>query len=192
MAPSHFSKLFEPIMIGQMSVKNRVIFPAMATCYATNDCFVTDQMTRYYQKRAEGGVGLIIVEATCVDNPAGRANPNQLCIDEDKYIPGLSQLADVIHSFGAKIAIQLHHAGPNIQPNIGAQSLAPSPVPLLHMPHLIPRELTIEEIREIIRKFARGAARAKEAGFDAVDILCAHRTARDPWSKTCRSQEHSS
>lgn len=112
MPESQFSKVFEPLMIGQIPLKNRVILPAIATCFATQDCFVTDQMIRYYARRAEGGVGFIIIEATCIDNPAGRANPHQLCIDDDKYLPGLSKLAAAVHSGGAKVALQLHHARP--------------------------------------------------------------------------------
>lgn len=159
--------------IGKMTVKNRVVLPAMATCYATSDCFVTDQLVGYYAKRAEGGVGLIIVEATCIDNPIGRAIPHQICIDNAKYIPGLRKLVEAVHAHGAKIAVQLHHAGPNTHLE-GAQPVAPSPVPLAHRIHEIPRELSKAEIRAIINKYARGALNAEKAGFDAVELLCAH------------------
>ncbi len=173
MVISGFSKLFEPIEIGPMVVKNRVMLPAMATCFATADCFVTDQMIRYYAKRAEGGVGLIIVEAACIDDPMGRGIPHQLCIDDDKYIAGLGKLAEAVHSYGGKVAIQLHHAGPNTHLE-GAQPVGPSPVPLAHRIHEIPRELSKAEIKTIVKKYARGALIAQKAGFDAVELLCAH------------------
>ncbi|HUV59687.1 MAG TPA: FAD-dependent oxidoreductase [Desulfatiglandales bacterium] len=174
MAQSNLSKLFEPIEIGKISVRNRVLMPAMATCFATGDHFVTDQLISYYAKRAEGGVGLIIVEATCIDDPIGIALPHELCIDDDKYIPGLSKLADAVHSYGGKIAIQLHHAGPKSHFDGAEAPVAPSPLPLANKPHLISRALSKEEIAEIIKKFAHGAKRAKQAGFDAVELICAH------------------
>ena len=173
MGKSIFSKMFEPIEIGQMTVRNRVIMPAMATCFASSDCIVTDQLISYYAKRAEGGVGLIIIEGACIDNPMGRALPNQVCIDDDKYISGLKKLVNAVHSYGVKIAVQLHHAGPNTHLE-GTQPVGPSPVPLAHRTNEIPRELTREEIKTIVNKFALGAQIAQEAGFDAVELLCAH------------------
>jgi 2,4-dienoyl-CoA reductase-like NADH-dependent reductase (Old Yellow Enzyme family)/thioredoxin reductase len=170
----NLSKMFEPITIGQISIRNRVLMPAMATCFAAKEGFATDQLISYYARRAEGGVGLIIVEATYIDDPVGKCIPNELCIDDDKYLPGLKKLVNAVHSHGAKIATQLHHAGPNTHLEGGAQPVAPSPIPLLHMPHHIPRELSKEEIKEIVKKFVWGAKRAKEAGFDAVELLCAH------------------
>ncbi len=173
MRESRLSKMFEPIEIGQMIVRNRTILPAMATCFASSDCTVTAQLISYYAKRAEGGVGLIIIEGACIDSPMGRALPNQVCIDEDKYIPGLKMLVDAVHSNGAKIAVQLHHAGPNTHLK-GALPVGPSPVSLAHRTNEIPRELTREEIKTIVNKFVLGAQRAHKAGFDAVELLCAH------------------
>jgi 2,4-dienoyl-CoA reductase-like NADH-dependent reductase (Old Yellow Enzyme family)/thioredoxin reductase len=168
------AKLFQPIKVGQMSIRNRVVMPAMGTCFATEDGFVTEPQVSYYARRAEGGVGLVIVETTCIDNPTGRTIPFQLCIDDDKYISALNKLADRVQSHGAKIAIQLHHAGPSTHFEGGARKVAPSPVPLKHTPQDVPRELSKIEIREIVEKFAQGARRAREAGFDAVELLCAH------------------
>lgn len=114
-------------------------------------------------------MGLIIVEATCIDSPSGIALACQLCVDEDKYIPGLSKLAEAVHSYGGKIAIQLHHAGPKSHFESDEQPVAPSPIALRGKPRLIPRELSKEEIKKIVKKFVLGARRAKQAGFDAVD-----------------------
>ena len=94
---SHFPKLLEPLVIGQMSIKNRVMMPAMVTCFASEDHYVTARMITHYEKRAAGGVGLIIVEATCVDDPVGLTIHPQLCIDDDKYIPGFRKLAEAVH-----------------------------------------------------------------------------------------------
>ncbi len=170
-----FEKLFEPGQIGQMKLKNCIIMPPMGTNFACEDGSVSQHMRDYYEARAKGGVGLIIVEATCVECALGKTEilPRQLLIDDDKFIPGLSELAQVIHRHGAKAAIQLHHAGrfgkpsqPDLQP------VAPSPVAGKGAP--LPRELTIEEIRELVNRFAQAAERAKEAGFDGVELHAAH------------------
>ena len=87
------------------------MMPAMVTCFATEDHYVTDRMIAHYASRAEGGVGLIIVEATCIDDPVGITIQYQLCIDHDKYIPGLKKIADVIHRYDTLACLQLMHCG---------------------------------------------------------------------------------
>ena len=166
--------VFEKVKLGKMILRNRVVLPAMATCYATSEGFVTDQMMSYYARRAEGGVGLIIVEATYIDEPVGKCLPNELCIDDDKYLPGLSKLVKGVHAYGSKIAVQVHHGGPNSHLEEGGQPVAPSPIPLKSLPDVVPRELTKEEIRSLIDRFTIATKRAKEAGFDAIELLCAH------------------
>lgn len=175
MPQSNLARLFEPIEIGKMNVSNRVIMPAMGTRFPGSDHQVRDQSIRHYARRAEGGVGLIILEGTCVDEPLGLGGLHQLSIDGDRYIPGLRKVAEAVHSQGAKIAIQLHHAGP--KSHIGDRDrplVAPSPIPTPDRPDIIPRELRAEEIKAIVKKFASGAGRARRAGFDAVELLCAH------------------
>ncbi|MDO8490556.1 MAG: FAD-dependent oxidoreductase, partial [Dehalococcoidia bacterium] len=120
-----------------------------------------------------GGTGMVIVEITCVDHPLGIAITRQLAADDDKYLPGLSELADAIKRHGARAVLQLHHAGreshaENLQP------VAPSAVTLGVRGARVPRELTIAEIQGLVQKFAGAAARAKKAGFDAVEIHGAH------------------
>ena len=170
-----FEKLFQPIQIGRMTIKNRVMMPAMATRSGTSDHFVTEHLISHYARRAQGGAGLIVVEATCVDDPVGLAGPYQLCIDGDQYVPGLNRLARDVQSHGAKIAIELHHAGPKSHFAGGsAQLVAPCALGLPEKPHIIPRELDKEGIKVIVKKFWQGAMRAREAGFDAVELLLAH------------------
>ncbi len=106
-----FKKLFESGNIGQLHIKNRIVMPAMATGTSTPDGFVTQKTKDYYENRARGGAGLVIVEYTCIDFPRGQGSALQLAVDDDKFILGLSQLAKVIQSHGAKAALQLHHAG---------------------------------------------------------------------------------
>ncbi len=173
---TQFRKLFEPAHIRNMQIKNRIVMPPMGTNMATPDGAVTEEIVCYYRERAKGGVGLIIVETTCVDAPAGKTTAFQLAISEDRFVPGLARLADTIHQHGARAVLQLQHGGRGTKSSItGTQPVAPSPIPMPYGTQVgyegeMPRELTVNEIKELVRKFARGAERAKRAGFDGVEI----------------------
>jgi 2,4-dienoyl-CoA reductase-like NADH-dependent reductase (Old Yellow Enzyme family)/thioredoxin reductase len=173
---SGFQKLLEPARIGQMRVKNRIVMPAMGTNLASQDGYVTEHIKDYYEQRAKGGVGLVIVEVTCVDSPVGKTMANQLVVDDNKFIPGLSELAEVIHRHGAKAVLELHHAGRGARSKIThIQPVAPSPIPMplgtaVGYEGELPRELTMGEIEALVDKFARAAGRARKAGFDGVEI----------------------
>jgi 2,4-dienoyl-CoA reductase-like NADH-dependent reductase (Old Yellow Enzyme family)/thioredoxin reductase len=168
-----FQKLLEPIRIGEMSIRNRIVMPAMVTNYGTEDGHVTQRGKDYYEERAIGGAGLIIVESCCVDLSQGKSFTHQLAIDDNRFIPGLSELAQAIKRHGARAALQLQHAGSNTSSAlIGSQPVAPSPIA---MPGCeLPKELAIGEIADIIDRFAQAAERAKKAGFDGVEIHAAH------------------
>lgn len=173
MISSELKMLFKPIKVRSMEVKNRIVMPAMDTGYAAEHHSVTDQLIAYHVRRAKGGVGLVFTEFTAV-HPGGRSMPCQLGIFDDKFIPGLKRLTDAVHEFDTKIAMQLVHGGRQAsRASAGAQPVAPSPIPCPRFQEM-PRELTIIEIRELVRAFAEGAWRAKEAGFDAVEIHGAH------------------
>jgi 2,4-dienoyl-CoA reductase-like NADH-dependent reductase (Old Yellow Enzyme family)/thioredoxin reductase len=173
MSSKQFPKLFEPGRIGSLELKNRLVMPPMATNYASKDGQVTDRQIDYYAERAKGGVGLIIVEVSCVDSPVGRGMVRQIAIDDDKFIPGLRKLAKAIKRYGARAAIQLHHAGRQTSSKItGHQPVAPSPIPGSEGEP--PRPLTLEEIAALIERFGEAAGRAKKAGFDGVEIHGAH------------------
>lgn len=162
--------LFQPVQIGSMMVKNRVVMPPMGTNFATPDGLVTQRHLDYYGARAKGGAGLVIVEVACVDFPVGKAVARQLAIHDDRCIPGLSQLAQAIQKHGARAAIQIHHAGREARKkNTGLQPVAPSPIPSYPGADM-PRELTVSEIAEIVRHYGEAAERAKKAGFDAVEL----------------------
>lgn len=168
-----FKKLFEPGRIGRMQVRNRIVMPAMATGFGSEDGFVTQQLKDYYEARARGGAGLVIVEFTCVDFPRGKALRGQLAADDDQYIPGLKQLAGVIQKHGAGAALQLHHAGHAARQAV-THEVPVGASPIARPGGEVPRELTIAEIREIVSKFADAAGRAQAAGFDGVEIHAAH------------------
>jgi len=138
----------------------------MENNYATEDGVVTERLKDYYRERARE-VGLVLIQITCVDSPIGKGYVHQLCIHDDRLIPGLSELAQAIHESGAKASIQLHHAGAIA---IGQDIVAASAVPV--MPGgVIPRELTVPEIKDIISRYALAAERAQKAGFDGVEVV---------------------
>ncbi|MDI6875108.1 MAG: FAD-dependent oxidoreductase [Actinomycetota bacterium] len=171
-----FDILFSPVRIGSMELKNRLVMPAMCCRFGTEEGAVSPRLIDYYVERARGGVGLIVIENTCVDWPTGKAGMAPIRIDDFKYIGGLHDLAEAVHPYGVKIATQLHHTGRQNTTicTEGQQLVAPSPVPCMAMGGEMPRELTREEIEAIITKYVLGAARTKMAGFDAVEIHGAH------------------
>ena len=109
-AANAISAPFPEGKIGKLTTRNRLVMPPMGTNLAREDGEVTDTQIRYYEERAQGGAGMIIVEIGGVD-PGGRAIPRQIGLWDDKFIPGLSKLASAIKNAGAVAAIQIHHAG---------------------------------------------------------------------------------
>ncbi len=180
---TEFRKLFEPIQIGNIQLRNRIVMPAMGTQLASDTGAVTERLIDYHVERARGLVGLNITEVACVDSPLGKTIVNQLRIDHDRYVPGLNHLAQSIHACGGKIAVQLHHAGrqTSLAVTDGLQSVSASDVEYYDR-HGIPpgawvskpRPLTIEEIEGLVEKFADSADRAKRAQMDAVEVHGAH------------------
>ena len=162
-------RLFDPISIGNLELKNRILMPAMHM----NMCrkfIVTDQLTSFYAERAKGGVGMITVGYATVDELSGL--PGNIGAHSDEFIPGLEKLATAIKQEGAAACVQLNHAGRyNFSLFLGGKKpVAPSPIPS-RMTRETPRELEAEEIPAIIQRFADAAGRVKAAGFDAVEIL---------------------
>jgi len=174
---ARFEKLLSPFQIGQVKTRNRMVKAPQAMYLASNDGYVTDANISLYEALAKGGVGLLMVPWTFIDSPLGLAFPvRQLIIDDDKFIPSLSQLAQAIHKYGCPTFLQLVHAGPHqsipgLQP-VAASFLSDSENPLPEFGP--PRELTVPEIEDIVDKFAKGTERAQKAGFDGVEIHACH------------------
>jgi NAD(H)-dependent 7beta-hydroxy-3-oxo-delta4-cholenoic acid oxidoreductase len=168
-----FKYLFSPINIGTMEVKNRIVMPPMTTGFGAPDETITERYLDYYEARAKGGAGLIIVEATAVD-AVRKYGFLPLGLYDDKLIPGWRELADAVHSHGAKLATQLMDPGPEgVSFMTGVQPVGPSPVAGRYFRDMT-RELNIDEIDGVIDGFAEAARRAREAGLDAVEIHAAH------------------
>ncbi len=136
---------------------------------------VTDALLAFYQRRACGGVGLLIVENAQVDFPVGKNTKRQLSIHDDAKVEGLKKLSAVIRSAGARAAIQIHHAGreTTLEVTGGVMPVAPSPISCGHLKTPV-RELERAEIKDIVDKFIAAAVRGKKAGFDLVEIHGAH------------------
>jgi 2,4-dienoyl-CoA reductase-like NADH-dependent reductase (Old Yellow Enzyme family)/thioredoxin reductase len=165
--------LFSPIRIKKMEIPNRIVMPPMGTNLGNSDGTVSEANLAYMKRRARGGAGLIITEISAV-HPTGMAIPSELGSYDDRFIPGLKKLADVIHASGGKAALQLHHTGRESLFLLKAgKAIAPSPIRSLVF-GLTPREMTREEVQELIAAFGAAAFRGKQAGFDAVEVHGAH------------------
>ncbi|MFA5576381.1 MAG: NADPH dehydrogenase NamA [Tissierellaceae bacterium] len=157
--------------IKNMTLKNRIVMPPMCMYSAEEDGFVKDFHRIHYGSRAIGGAGLIIVEATAVV-PNGRLTSNDLGIWSDDHIQGLKSLVDGVKAHGSKIALQLGHGGRKSASN-DEYIVAPSPIS--YSPdYRMPRELTLDEIKDLVSSYREAARRANEAGFDAIEVHGAH------------------
>ncbi|MBV9562821.1 MAG: FAD-dependent oxidoreductase [Bradyrhizobium sp.] len=172
-----FSRLFAPGKVGTLDVPNRIVFAATSSELADKDGYIGDEAVEFYAERARGGAGLIVVEATYVEQAGKRLHHNAM-VHDDRFIPGLRKLADAVHAEGAKIALQLAHGGRESVPDVsGSIPLAPSPIPSQFTgvgDAVVPKELTVAEIDRIVARFADAAERARKAGYDAVELHAAH------------------
>lgn len=169
-----YPKIFEPVTIRRMTVKNRISMAPMGTNYGEQNGEMSFLHMDYYEQRAQGGTGMIIVENACVDFPLGSNGTTQIRIDHDNYIPRFYKLCESVHQYGTCIAIQINHAGASaMDRRIGMQTVSASDVPS-KPGGSIPRPLEREEILAIVKKYGEAAKRAQSAGFDAVEIHAGH------------------
>lgn len=171
-----YQHLFSPLKIGPLTIKNRVIFGPHVTNHWSGDLLATPRAKAYYEERARGGVGMIIVGGAPVDETADYCPFVQPGLFKDEVIPGLKEIADAVHQHGTKILQQMVHPGVHqlTDRDSNYPGRAPSQIPAIEEPYFIPKELEVEEILEIEEKFASAAERVKKAGFDGVEIHGAH------------------
>ena len=165
------NNLFTPFKIGSLEIKNRIIMPPMCM-YSSKDGYVNDWHIWHYTTRAIGGVGLIIVEAAAIFDYAGITD-NDLLISDDKYIEGLKRLVDSVHSNGAKIGIQINHAGRKSETKRLDKIYAPSSIAFSDK-YRTPIDMTKEDIENTTTAFALAFERAVKAGFDIIEVHAAH------------------
>jgi len=170
-------QLFSPFAIGSMTVKNRFLRSATFEGLAGPDGEVTPKLTQLMAALARGRVGLIVTGNAYVRGD-GRTRPTQMAIDSDALLPGLTQMAEAVHREGGKIAVQIAHSGCYSAPVDGGMPLGLSDLTGLPglPPNLVPacRELTGDDLPKLASAFAQAAVRAKQAGFDAVQLHAAH------------------
>lgn len=164
------AKLFTPITLHQLTLKNRIVMSAMCMYSCMNeDGKLTDFHNAHYVSRAVGQTGLIMLEASAV-TPQGRISSRDLGIWSDEQLEGLSGLAEQIHSYDAKIGIQLAHAGR--KSTLDSPIIGPSAIPYENMQ--VPQEMSKTQIKETVEAFRAAARRVKQAGFDVIEIHAAH------------------
>ena len=175
-----YKVLYEPMKIGKLEIKNRFVMAPMGPAgFVNDDGSFNERGIEYYVERAKGGTGLIMTGVTMVENEIEKcALPSMPCptLNPYHFISTGKILTERIHAYGSKIFLQLS-AGfgrVSIPAIVGNTAVAPSPIPHRWLPNVICRELTIEEIKTYVRKFAESAAIAKKAGFDGVEIHAVH------------------
>lgn len=166
-------RLIDPLRVGSLVLRNRIVMPPMATHYASLSGHVSDALLEHYVERA-GDLGLLIVEHAYVSR-GGRLRIGQPGVYSDDLMHGWEKLVEAIKKFGTPIALQINHAGgATVREVCGRQPVAPSPIIHPTRGKELPRELSIDEIGIIVEDFREAARRAAEAGFDGVEIHGAH------------------
>lgn len=191
-----YAPLLQPGQIGSLQLKNRIALAPMGENFGGLDGHATEKTQAYYEERARGGAGLIILGTAAVSWPSGTSEPHQLGISSDDFIPTLAQVVRRVHVHGAKVAIQINHSG-KVAANDRAHgremwvpSVPPALPPNASMRTITPQELSTfvgvgphpdryrvmdeADIAQMIEWYAAAAVRAQQAGFDAVEVHCAH------------------
>lgn len=194
---SHYQHLLKPGKVGGLTLRNRIMMAPMGSNYADPDGHCSERIQAFYEARAKGGVGLITMGSIAIAFPAGTAEPYQVGISKDEFIPGLKALTERVHKHGAKIAVQLQHAGKTAVRDLAegrelwVPSLPPAPPQSDIMQAVTPTELSTfvrppadkpitikvmekDDIVQMVEWFAAAAKRAQQAGFDAIELHSAH------------------
>lgn len=165
---------FSPFTLRRMTVRNRIVMCPMGSNLAKASGEISDDHISYYAQRAKGGTGMLILENVCIDYPMASNGTSQLRIDQDCFMPALYRLTDTVHKWGAKMSVQLNHAGAaTMQSRIGHQPISASDVPSKPGGE-VPRPMTRDEIMHVVEKFGEAARRAIACGFDCVEIHGGH------------------
>ncbi len=163
-------KLFSEFNIKNVKIKNRICIPPMVVPFA-HDGYVAPENVERYKKLAQGGAGLIIQEATCINNN-GLLSEKQIGIWSDDQIEGLKNIVDAVHKEDCAIFVQIHHAGVT---GISEKPLCPSPYEYDNFGRsVVGREMTVEDIKSVQNDFIKAAKRAHEAGYDGVELHGCH------------------
>lgn len=166
--------LFQPAKLGNIVLKNRTVMPPMVTNLALRDGSPSEATIQYYAERARGGVGMIIVEGTDIERTHCFSGPNRLAIADKINQVAFERLTRSVHAYGTKITLQLIQPGGASAPMPdGSKFWGVSEVPFVPVTQP-PHAMTVEEIKITVQEYANAALRAKQAGFDGVEIHAAH------------------
>lgn len=198
MPESPYAKLLSPGRIGRLELRNRILMTPMGTNQECEDGRLGEGILRYYEERARGGVGCVIAGVAAITWPEGACNPNQAALSDDRFLPEWEQLARRVHAHGAKLAVQLQHAGKVAQEDVKAgrpmwvpslpsaktgdlmADLSPREIVKLTSAYTSPtsrlafHEMTVDDIAYLVGRFAEAAERAQRAGADAVELHAGH------------------
>ena len=158
------SLIFTSFRIQGLTLKNRITMTPLYLGYANGDGTVSQLTIDHYTEMASSGAALVVVEHTMV-HPSGIATPNSLRVDDDRYFPGLSELARVIQEKGAIAFLQINHCGRYAF--VSPEKWTPSPI---RVGEAMTKEMTREQIDQAVQSYAAAAKRVREAGFDGVEI----------------------
>ena len=162
-------KLFSHFQIKDIELNNRIVMTSLASFLITDEGGITDGTVEHYRRRAAGGPAMVIMEA-CAVSPEGIVSAHQARIDEDRFTEGLSRIARVLKAEGAVPAVQLHHGGRQTSAKvIGRRPVAPSPIPCPAIRGDV-EPLTVDGIHDIVQRFGEAAERARQAGFELIEI----------------------
>ena len=165
--------LLQPLETKKISLKNRLIFPPMATG-KSNEGKLSQELLDYYDEKSNGGyISLMLIEHSYI-NKQGKASKGQLSVADDENNEGLKKLASIIQGNGSKAVMQINHAGSATTKEITGEEIVSASAVMHPRGKEMPRELTKEDIKGIVNDFKNAAKRVKDAGFDAVEIHSAH------------------
>ena len=174
-------RLFEPIKIGELTVRNRIVAAPTLACLAMPDGHASRELIEFYKAKANGGAGIVIVGESAVDREFAVTHAGQLILDSDKMIPSLSELADAIKQYGAKASLELCHGGRQTIPDLigGRMPIAPSPMSSRFHEILAGKKIEVQEmnmkmIEDVTENFAAAALRLQRAGFDMILLHGGH------------------
>jgi 2,4-dienoyl-CoA reductase-like NADH-dependent reductase (Old Yellow Enzyme family) len=186
--------LFRPFKLGDMTLKNRIVMAPMTRNFSPNDNIPGDNVVEYYRRRAEGGVGLIVTEGTCVGHIGASGYPGVPYFYGEERLVGWKKVVNAVHEVGGKIAPQLWHVGAVRKTGTMPEGDVPGYGPSgMNVPGKVNREvMTQKDIDDVIEAFAQAAADAKETGFDAVELHGAHGYLIDQffWEGTNQRNDH--
>ena len=186
--------LFRPFKLGDMTLKNRIVMAPMTRNFSPNNNIPGDNVVEYYRRRAEGGVGLIVTEGTCVGHIGASGYPGVPYFHGEERLAGWKKVVNAVHEAGGKIAPQLWHVGAVRKTGTMPEGDVPGYGPSgMNVPGKVNRQvMTQKDIDDVIGAFAQAAADAKETGFDAVELHGAHGYLIDQffWEGTNQRNDH--